>query len=61
MRSCLEDLVAQSIFDEIEVLVIDSGSPQGESAICAEFAREYPQIKLIRTERVTCSPPTVPA
>ena len=51
MTSCLEDLVAQSIFDEIEVLVIDSGSPQGESAICAEFAREYPQIKLIRTER----------
>ena len=51
MRSCLEDLVEQSIFDEIEVLVIDSGSPQGESAICSEFAREYPQIKLIRTER----------
>ena len=51
MRGCLEDLVAQSIFDEIEVLVIDSGSTQGESAICTEFTREYPQIKLIRTER----------
>lgn len=51
MRSCLEDLISQSIFGQIEVLVIDSGSPQGESAICMEFAREYPQIRLIRTER----------
>jgi len=51
MRGCLEDLVAQTIFSEMEVLVIDSGSQQGESAICEEFIRVYPQIKLIRTER----------
>ncbi|SDO21338.1 Glycosyltransferase involved in cell wall bisynthesis [Rhodoferax sp. OV413] len=51
MRSCLEDLVEQTLFSEMEVLVIDSGSPQGESAICEEFVRKYPQIKLLRTER----------
>lgn len=51
MRGCMEDLVAQTLFDEMEVLVIDSGSPQNESAICAEFARQYPQIRVIRTER----------
>ena len=51
MRGCLEDLIAQTLFDEIEVLVIDSGSPQDESAICLEYARKHPQIKLIRTER----------
>ena len=51
MRGCMEDLVAQTIFHHIEVLVIDSGSTQGESAICAEFARKHPQIRLIRTER----------
>jgi glycosyltransferase involved in cell wall biosynthesis len=51
IRGCLEDLVAQTLFSEMEVLVIDSGSPEGESAICAEFARQYPQIQLIRTER----------
>lgn len=51
IRGCLEDLVAQTLFSEMEVLVIDSGSPQGESAICAEFVRQYPQIQLIRTER----------
>lgn len=51
MRGCLDDLVAQTVFSDIEVLVIDSGSPQNESAICMEYVRQYPQIKLIRTER----------
>lgn len=51
MRGCLEDLVAQTLFSEMEVLVIDSGSQQGESAICAEYARIHPRIRLIRTER----------
>lgn len=51
MRGCLEDLVAQTIFDQMEVLVIDSGSPQGEGAICEQFAQKYPQIRLFRTER----------
>ena len=51
IRGCLEDLVAQTMFEQMEVLVIDSGSLQGEGAICKEFARRYPQIKLLRTER----------
>jgi len=51
IRGCLDDLVAQTVFNEIEVLIIDSGSPQNESAICMEYVRQYPQIKLIRTER----------
>ena len=51
MHGCIEDLVAQTIFKDIEVLVIDSGSTQGESVICAAFARKHPQIRLIRTER----------
>ena len=51
IRGCLEDLVAQTLWGEMEVLVIDSGSPQGESAICKEFVREHPQIRLLRTER----------
>ncbi|WP_394789170.1 glycosyltransferase [Rhodoferax sp.] len=51
IRGCLQDLVAQTLFDRMEVLVIDSGSPQGESVICEEFVQKYPQIRLIRTER----------
>lgn len=51
MLGCMEDLVAQTLFSEMEVLVIDSGSLQSESTICEEFAQKYPQIRLIRTER----------
>ncbi|MBV8605339.1 MAG: glycosyltransferase [Pelomonas sp.] len=51
IRGCLDDLVAQSALDALEILVVDSGSPQGEGAICADYARRYPQIRLIRTER----------
>ena len=51
IRGCLEDLTAQTLFSELEVLVIDSGSLQAESAICSEYSIRYPQIKVIRTER----------
>ena len=51
MRGCLQDLVSQTLLSEMEVLVVDSGSQQGESTICTEFAREHPQIRFIRTER----------
>lgn len=51
MRGCMEDLIAQTIFDEMEVIVIDSGSPQSESAIVSRFASQYSQIRLLRTER----------
>src|SRR5579871_2491812 len=51
MRGCLDDLVAQSALEAMQILVIDSGSQQGEGAICQEYARQYPQIRLIRTER----------
>ena len=51
MRSCMEDLVGQTMLQAMEILVIDSGSPQNEGAICEEFARSYPQIRYLRTER----------
>ena len=51
MRGCLEGLINQTLLKEMEILVIDSGSPQAEGEICREFMHHYPQIKLIRTER----------
>lgn len=51
IRGCMEDLVAQTMLNEMEVLVIDSGSLQGESAVCEAYARIHPQIRLIRTQR----------
>jgi glycosyltransferase involved in cell wall biosynthesis len=53
MRGCLEDLVGQSLFGkgELEILVIDSGSPENERAIVEEFQGKYPNIVYVRTER----------
>lgn len=51
MQGCLEDLVAQTLFPRMEVIIIDSGSPQNEAAICAPFVQKYANIRYIRTER----------
>lgn len=51
MQGCLEDLVAQTLFPRMEVIIIDSGSPQDEAAICAPFVAQYPNIRYVRTER----------
>jgi glycosyltransferase involved in cell wall biosynthesis len=53
IRACLEDLVAQTIFDKLEVIVIDSGSPQDERSIVEEFQKRHPNIHYHRTERET--------
>jgi glycosyltransferase involved in cell wall biosynthesis len=51
IRGCLEDLEAQTIADKVEIIVIDSCSPQNESAIVEEFQKRYSNIKYIRTEQ----------
>lgn len=52
IRGCMEDLLSQSLGEQLEILVIDSGSPQRESAIVEEYRRAHPgRITLIRTER----------
>ena len=54
IRGCLEDLERQTIADKLEIIVIDSASPQNERAIVEEFKRRYSNIVYIRTpERET--------
>ena len=50
IRGCLEDLYAQSIADVMEIIVIDSASPQNERTIVDDFLRRYDNIKYIRTD-----------
>ena len=49
IRGCLQDLEDQTIADRIEIIVVDSASPQGEAVVVRDFQRRYGNIKYIRT------------
>lgn len=51
MEECLSDLTAQSIADNMEVLVIDADSPQSERVVVEEFMKRFKMIRYIRTPR----------
>jgi FkbM family methyltransferase len=56
IRGCLENLVNQTLYQkgELEIVVIDSASPQNEESIVKEFQAKYPNIIYERTsERET--------
>jgi hypothetical protein len=50
--SCLADLVGQSLFrkGQLEIVVIDSASPEDERRIVEDYQRRYENIVYIRTE-----------
>lgn len=49
LEGCLEDLLAQTIADRIEIIVVDSASPQREGEIVARFRERRPDIRYVRT------------
>jgi glycosyltransferase involved in cell wall biosynthesis len=51
LEGCLEDLLAQTIADRIEILVIDSASPQKEGEIVRTYRERHPGIRYLRTPR----------
>jgi glycosyltransferase involved in cell wall biosynthesis/Flp pilus assembly protein TadD len=51
IRGCLEDLLAQTIADRLEIIVIDSASTQDEGSVVKEFQRRNQRIKYVRTSR----------
>lgn len=50
IENCLNDLVNQSIADQIEIIVIDAASPQNERDVVQRFQEHYPNIHYRRTE-----------
>ena len=53
IRACLDDLIGQTLFqkNQLEILVVDSGSEQNEKAIVQEYQKRFGNISYIRTER----------
>jgi len=51
LRGCLEDLLAQTIAGQLEIVVVDSCSPQNERAIVEEFQKRCPNIVYIRSDK----------
>ncbi|MBU6399994.1 MAG: glycosyltransferase [Verrucomicrobia bacterium] len=51
LRGCLADLEAQTVADRLEIVVVDSGSPENEHAIVREFQARYANVVYLRTEQ----------
>jgi len=53
IRGCLEDLTQQTLYKrgQLEIVIVDSGSQQGESEIILTFMESCKEITYIRTER----------
>ncbi|MBU1863539.1 MAG: glycosyltransferase, partial [Candidatus Omnitrophica bacterium] len=50
MRGKLVDLLKQTIGRQLEIIVVDSHSPENEGAIVREFMKSHSNIKYIRTK-----------
>jgi glycosyltransferase involved in cell wall biosynthesis len=52
-RGCIEDLLRQTLFGQgrLEIVVVDSGSEQGEGTMVRRFQEDFPNIVYRRTER----------
>lgn len=46
---CVDSVIAQTL-KEIEIILVDDGSPDGSPAICDEYTRQDPRIQVIHKE-----------
>lgn len=49
IQGCLEDLTAQTLFPQMEIVVVDSASEQNEALIIKKFQERFGNIKYIKT------------
>ena len=52
IRTRMENLVDQSLYrtGKLEIIVVDSSSPEDERSVVEEYIRDYPHIRYLRTQ-----------
>lgn len=50
IHKCVDSIIAQTIFDYLEVILVDDGSPDNCGSICDEYAEKYDNIKVVHTK-----------
>lgn len=50
LRKCINSLIAQTIYNEIEIIIVDDGSKEQCAKICDEYSSKYENIKVIHQE-----------
>ena len=53
LRVALDQLLNQSLINDCEIIVIDSGSVQNEQSVCKEFSNSFRNLNYERTARET--------
>lgn len=51
MGECLDELVKQTIFEKLEIIVIDAASPQKEKEIVTSYLKRYDNISYLRLNK----------
>lgn len=51
MAECLEELIKQTIFDRLEIIVIDANSPQNEQKIIKHYQNKYKNISYLKLKK----------
>lgn len=47
LNNTLDSVCKQTVFEDIEVIIVDDGSTDGSLNICKSYARKYPNIKVL--------------
>ena len=50
LRACIDSLIQQKQFEDIEVILVDDGSEDESVSICNEYVNEYDNIRLIEQQ-----------